>query len=44
MINKNIRDLKIIFGINNIPIENHQLPDMYRMLKMDESLLKLDSL
>ena len=25
---KNIRDLKIKFGIDNIPIENHRLPNM----------------
>ena len=25
----NIRDLKIKFGIDNIPIENHRLPNMY---------------
>ena len=29
IIHENIRDLKINFGIDNIPIENHRLPDMY---------------
>ena len=28
-IDGNIRDLKIKFGIDNIPIENHRLPNMY---------------
>ena len=28
IIDKNIRDLKIKFGIDNIPIENHRLPNM----------------
>ena len=29
IIDKNMRDLKIKFGIDNIPIENHRLPNMY---------------
>ena len=29
IIDRNTRDLKITFGIDNIPIENHRLPDMY---------------
>ena len=29
IIDGNIRDLKIKFGIGNIPIENHRLPNMY---------------
>ena len=29
IIDGNIRDLKIKFGIDNIPIENHRLPNMY---------------
>ena len=29
IIDKNIRDLEIKFGTDNIPIENHQLPKMY---------------
>ena len=34
IIDKNIIDLKIKFGIDNIPIENHPLPNMYWMPKM----------
>ena len=33
IIDGNIRDLKIKFGIDNIPIENHQLPNLYWMPK-----------
>ena len=29
--------LKIKFGIDNIPIENHRLPDMYWMLKLHKN-------
>ena len=36
----NIRDLKIKFGIDNIPIENHQLPNMYWMPKMHKNPIK----
>ena len=43
-IDGNIRDLKIKFGIDNIPVENHRLPNMYWMSKMHKTLLKLDSL
>ena len=28
IIDKNIRDLKIKFAIDNIPIDNHRLPNM----------------
>ena len=31
---KNIRDLKIKFGTDNIPIKNHRLPNMYWKPKM----------
>ena len=34
IIDGNIIDLKIKFGIDNIPIENHRLPNMYWMPKM----------
>ena len=34
IIDGNIRDLKIKLGIDNIPIENHRLPNMYWMPKM----------
>ena len=37
---KNIRDLKIKFGIDNIPIENHRLPNMYWMPKMHKNSIK----
>ena len=40
----NIRDLKIKFGIGNIPIENHQLPNMCWMPKMHKDPIKVDSL
>ena len=32
--------MKIKFGIDNIPIENHRLPNMYLMPKMPKSLIK----
>ena len=44
VIDKNIRDLKIELGVDNIPIENHRLPNMYWMPKMYKTLLKPDSL
>ena len=44
IIDKNIRDLKIKFGIDNIPIENNRIPNMHWMPKMHKTLLKLDSL
>ena len=34
IIDGNIRDLKIKFGIDHIPIENHRLPNMYWMPKI----------
>ena len=34
IIHNNFRDLKIKFGIGNIPIENYQLPNMYWISKM----------
>ena len=37
IIDGNIRDLKIKFGIGNIPIENHRLPNMYWMPKMHKN-------
>ena len=40
IIDGNIRDLKIIFGIDNIPIENHRLPNMYWMPKMHKNPVK----
>ena len=40
IIDKNIRDLKIKFGIDSILIENHRLPDMYWMPKMDKNPIK----
>ena len=40
IIDKNIRDLKIKFGIDNIPIENHQLLNMYRMPKIYKNPIK----
>ena len=38
---KNTRDLKIKFGIDNIPIENHQLVNMYRMPKVHKIPIKV---
>ena len=35
--NKNITDLKIKFGVDKIPIENHQLPNMCCMRKMHKN-------
>ena len=40
IIDKNMRDLKIKFGIDNIPIENHRLPNMYWMPKMRKKPIK----
>ena len=40
IIDKNIRDLRIKFGIDNIPIENHQIPIMYWMPKMHKNPIK----
>ena len=40
VIDKNIRDLKIKFGIDNIPIENHRLLNMYWMPKMHKNPIK----
>ena len=37
IIDKNIRDLKIKFGIDSIPTENHRLPDMYWVLNLHKS-------
>ena len=40
IIDGNIRDLKIKFGIDNIPIENHRLPNMYWIPKMHKNPIK----
>ena len=40
IIHGNIRDLKIKFGIHNIPIENHRLPNMHWMSKMHKNPIK----
>ena len=40
MNDKNIRDLKIKFGIDNIPIENHRLLNMYWMAKLHKNPIK----
>ena len=40
IIDGNIKDLKIKFGIDNIPIENHRLPNMYWMPKMHKNPIK----
>ena len=40
IIDKNIRDLKIKFGIDNVPIENHRLPNMYWIPKMHENTIE----
>ena len=37
---KNIKDLKIKFGVDKIPIENHRLPNMNCMRKMHKSPIK----
>ena len=39
-IDKNIRVLKIKFCIDNIPIENHRLPNMYWMPKTHKNPIK----
>ena len=39
-IDESIRNLKIGFGIDNIPIENHRLPHMYWMSKKHKNRLK----
>ena len=39
IIDKNMRDLKIIYGIDNIPIENHRLPYIW-MPKVHKNLIK----
>ena len=44
MIDKNVRDLKIKFGIGKIPIKTYRLRNMYWMPKMHKNLLKLDLL
>ena len=40
IIDANIRDLKITFGIDNIPIENHRLPNMYWKSKIHKNPIK----
>ena len=40
IIDKNIRDLEIKFGIDNIPNKNHRLPNMYWTPKMHKSPIK----
>ena len=40
IIDKNIRDLKIKFGIDNIPIEIHRLPNTYWMSKIHKNPIK----
>ena len=40
MNDKNIRELKIKFGIDNIPIENHQMLNMYWMPKLHKNPIK----
>ena len=35
-----MKDLKIKFGIDNIPIENYRLPNMYWMPKMHKNPIK----
>ena len=37
MIDGNIKDVKIKFGIGSIPIENHRLSNMYWMPKMHKN-------
>ena len=44
VIDKSIRYLKIKFGTDSIPVENHQLHNMYLKPKMQKNLLKLGSL
>ena len=40
IIDGNITDLKIKFGIHSIPIENHRLPNMHWMSKMHKNPIK----
>ena len=40
IIDGNIRDFKIKFDIDNIPVENHRLPNMYWMPKMHKNSIK----
>ena len=40
IIDKNLKDLKIEFGTDNIPIENHRLSNMYWMPKVHKSPTK----
>ena len=40
IIDKNIRDLRIKFGNDNIPIENHRLPNMYWTSKTFKNPIK----
>ena len=40
IIDENIRDLKIKFGIDNINIENHRLPNMCWIPKMHKNSIK----
>ena len=40
IIDKNVRDLKIKFGIDNIPIENHRFPCTYWMPNMHKNPIK----
>ena len=40
IIDKNIRDLKIKFGFDNISIENHRLPNVYWMPKIHQNPIK----
>ena len=40
IIDKSVRDLKIKFGIGNISIENHRLPNMYWMPKIHKNPIK----
>ena len=41
IIDKNIRDLKIKFGIDNISFENHRSLNMYWMPKMHKNPIKV---
>ena len=40
IIDWNIRGLKVKFGFDNIPIENHRLPNMYWMPEMHKNPIK----
>ena len=40
MVDGNIGDLKIRFGIDSIPFENHRLPRVYWMSKMHKGPIK----